>query len=438
MVARRIGNCRVVDEIGKGGMAIIYRAVQESLDRPVAIKELKPEFTKDEQITERFQREALTIAAFQHENIVHVYDYVARGSAQFIVMEYVDGISLFELLSRVERLPPEVAAVVALQLARALEYAHFRGVVHRDIKPSNVIVSKLGEVKLMDFGIARAEALGDLTRPGVALGTPSYMSPEQIMGERVDWRSDIFSFGIVLYQMLVGRKPFNESEQRTVMQAILKDPYLPPRALFPDIPRRLARLVARCLRKAPEQRFSSTETLRMLLEQFVARQVRINMRSRLVAFLHHRGVLTEAEALTVLTREILSQPRLARTDVSGPTPWYSRVLPVAAAAAIAFGVNLAGVAAAELLPAHTDRGGIALAKARGYLRVNVWPWARVFVDGSYIDTTPFMRALPLAPGRHTIELRNEHFEDERRVVEIEPERTASVTIELTRRRGSAP
>jgi len=428
----------VVDEIGKGGMAVVYRAVQESLDRPVAIKELKPEFAKDEQITERFQREALTIAAFQHENIVHVYDYVMRGSTQCIVMEFVDGISLFELLSRVERLPPEVAAVVALQLARALEYAHFRGVVHRDIKPSNVIISKLGEVKLMDFGIARAEALGDLTRPGVALGTPSYMSPEQIMGERVDWRSDVFAFGIVLYQMLVGRKPFNESEQRTVMQAILKDSYLPPRTLFPDIPRPLARLVARCLRKSPEQRFKSTEVLRMALERMVARQVRINMRSRLVAFLHHRGVLTEAEALTVLTREILSHPRLTRTDVSGPAPWYSRVLPIAAAAAIALGANLTGIAAAELVPARSTSGGIALSHARGYLRLNVWPWARVFVDGSYVDTTPFMRALPLTPGRHSVELRNEYFGDERRVVEIEPERTASFTIELTRRKESAP
>jgi len=437
MDERLIGNCRVIDEIGKGGMAVVYRAVQESLNRPVAIKELKDEYADDEVITERFQREALSVASFQHENIVHVYDYVVDGPRRYIIMEYVEGTNIFDLLNRVERLPPDIAAIIALQLARALEYAHFRGVVHRDIKPSNVVISKMGEVKLMDFGIARAEALGDMTRPGVALGTPSYMSPEQVMGERVDWRSDIFSFGIVLYQMLTGRKPFRETDQRTVMQVILKDSYTPSRSLFPDIPRALARVVARCLRKRPEERYLSTEELRAALEGYINRRVRINPCGRVVAFLHHRGLLSEAEALTVLTQEVLSQPNLEQLDVSPPSALRSQVVPVAMAAVLGLGVLLAGAGIAQWWPSSVG-GDAAPQGAQGHLRINVWPWARVFVDGVYVDTTPFMRAVPLAPGHHVIELRNEYFEDERREFEIQAERTLTFNVEMTRRRETTP
>jgi serine/threonine-protein kinase len=436
MEERRIGNCRLLEEIGKGGMAVVYRAVQESLDRPVAIKELKQEYSQDEIITERFQREARSIASFQHENIVHVYDYVVEDDRRYIVMEYVEGTNLFDLLSQVDRMASDVAAIVALQLARALEYAHFRGVVHRDIKPSNVVISNLGEVKLMDFGIARAEALGDMTRPGVALGTPSYMSPEQIMGERVDWRSDLFSFGIVLYQMLTGRKPFRERGERTVMQVILKDDHVPPRALFPDIPRVLAKVVARCLRKQPQERWESTEALRATLERYVSRRVRINQCGRVVAFLHHRGLLTEAEALTVLTQEVLSQPVLARLDLEGPSVWRGRIAPIALAAALGLGVISTGAALSEWWPG-VSAAGFGRAQAQGYLRINVWPWARVFVDGVYIDTSPFMRAIPLTPGLHRVELRNEYYEDERREVEIRPERTLTFNAEMSRRREAA-
>ncbi|MFH1808474.1 MAG: serine/threonine-protein kinase [Pseudomonadota bacterium] len=438
MSERRIGSYQVIEEIGQGGMAVVYRGTQEALDRPVAIKELKSEFTHDAQIIERFQREALSVAKLQHENIVHVYDYVCEGDTRSIVMEFVEGVSLYDLLARVDRLPPEVAAAIALQLARALEYAHFRGMVHRDIKPSNVVLSKLGEVKLMDFGIARAEALGDLTRPGIALGTPSYMSPEQIMGERVDWRSDMFSFGIVLYQMLTGRKPFRDTEQRTVMQSILKDSYPSPRTIQPDIPLVLQRIVSRCLRKPLERRYPSTEALRVALERYVSRQIRINLRSRLVAFLHHRGLVSEEDALTVLPRAVLTETSLTEMDLAfsrSRWPGLRRVALIGAAGLLSASL---GASVIEWWPQDVGRRGAMAATGNGHLRVNVWPWARVFIDGAYVDTTPFMRALPLAPGRHVVELRNEHFRDERRVVEIEPDRTITFNIELTERREQRP
>ncbi len=434
MNSRRIGNCTVLEEIGQGGMAVVHRAVQVSLERPVAIKELKPEYARDEQVCQRFEREALSVARLQHENIVPVYDYVEDDSSRYIIMEYVEGVNLHDLLSRVERLPAEVAAIIALQLARALEYAHFSGVVHRDIKPSNIVISKLGEVKLMDFGIARAEVHEEMTRPGIALGTPSFMSPEQIMGERVDWRSDMFSFGIVLYQMLTGRKPFRESTQHSVMQAILKEDYPPPRTLQPDIPSPLCKVLHRCLRKTPAERFRSSEALRAALERFVARQARINSRGRLVAFLHHRGLVTEEDALTVLTRAELTAPDLSRADLTlptGPLGGLGRLAAVAAAAGLVIGL---GAAAVEWWPGGNPAVTPRTVGGQGHLRVQVWPWARVFVDGAFIDTTPFVRAIALEPGQHVVELRNEHFEDERRVVEIEADRTATLRAELRRPR----
>jgi eukaryotic-like serine/threonine-protein kinase len=267
---KKIGPYNVLSEIGSGGMAVVYKAEQPSLDRLVAIKELRKELALDLSLVTRFEREAKSVASLAHQNIVHIYDFLTRANSMFIVMEFVEGIDVFELIQRVGRLPPEISAIIALQAARALEYAHYRGVVHRDFKPSNLMITKQGDVKLMDFGIARDVKYDDLTRAGTAIGTPAYMSPEQIMGERVDFRSDIFSFGIVLYQMLTGRKPFTEDDSKSVMQRILNEPYVRPRKLFPDIPWRLSRIVKRCLFKDPRKRYQTTEALRRDLESYVA------------------------------------------------------------------------------------------------------------------------------------------------------------------------
>src|SRR5215831_8695605 len=244
----RIGNCRIVEEIGSGGMAVIYKAVQESLGRTVAIKALKSSVAVESQFAVRFEREARSVAALQHENIIHIYDFHKEGGNLFIVMEFVEGIDLYDLLDRCDTqpLPSEVAAIIAMQVARALDYAHYRGIIHRDIKPANIMISKQGEVKLMDFGIARDHALADLTEAGTGVGTPSYMSPEQILGDKLDFRSDLFSLGIVLYQMLTGRKPFIEDDQKSVMHKIRLEKFPSPRRLNPQIPRELERIMGRC------------------------------------------------------------------------------------------------------------------------------------------------------------------------------------------------
>src|SRR5262249_11451736 len=281
-------------------MAVVYKAVQESLNRTVAVKALKTAVATDSQFAIRFEREALSLAQLQHENIIHVYDFYKEQGAYFIVLEYVEGIDLYDLLERCGRLPLDVAAIIAMQVARALDYAHYRGVIHRDIKPANIMVSRAGGVKLMDFGIARDQSFSDLTQTGTGLGTPSYMSPEQILGDKVDFRSDVFSLGIVLYQMTTGRKPFIEDEHKSVMHKIRLERPPRPRSLNPDIPRELERIMLRCMQKAPRDRWRGAQDIVLALERCLARRVDMNYHARLVQFLKSTGMVTPEEAAEYL------------------------------------------------------------------------------------------------------------------------------------------
>ncbi|OGW36199.1 MAG: hypothetical protein A2010_13825 [Nitrospirae bacterium GWD2_57_9] len=250
----------IVEELGSGGMATVYKAIQRSLDRPVAIKELRKTFHGDSTVEQRFEREAKLGASFQHENIVHIYDF-CRAPEYCIVMEYVDGVTLSQVIDRSGSLPADVGVMIALRVANALEYAHTRGLIHRDIKPGNIMIKRNGEVKLMDFGIARTKGLEALTQPGTLVGTPSYMSPEQAMGEALDIRSDIFSFGIVLYEMFTGAKPFQEEETRSITAKILQGSYIAPRRINTDMPRSLQRTIKKCLKNKPHKRYASMQAL---------------------------------------------------------------------------------------------------------------------------------------------------------------------------------
>jgi serine/threonine-protein kinase len=246
----------IIAEIGTGGMATVYKAIQKSLDRHVAIKELKKSYHADTQIVQRFERESKVAASLQHENIVHIYDYWKKPS-YCIVMEYVDGINLAEVIEKTGPLPVDVGIMIAMQVCNALDYAHMRGLIHRDIKPSNIMIKRNGEVKLMDFGIAQSRNLESLTMPGTLIGTPAYMSPEQIIGQQLDVRSDIFSFGIVLYEMFTGIKPFTDDETQAVSAKIMKEKARAPRRINSNIPRSLQRVIKKCLRKKPQRRFGS-------------------------------------------------------------------------------------------------------------------------------------------------------------------------------------
>src|SRR3954462_13138953 len=264
-------------------------------------------------------------------------------------MEYGEGIDRDDLLYKCPIWPSDVAAIIALQVARALDYAHFRGIVHRDVKPANIMISRQGEVKLMDFGIARDDSMRDLTETGTGLGTPSYMSPEQILGDKLDYRSDMFSLGIVLYQMVCGRKPFIEDDHKSVMHKIRLEKYPSPRKLNPEIPRELERILAKCMQKRKEDRFKSTQDLVLALERFISKRVEMNYHARLVLFLRDQAVITGEEADAQLHPAIAGGYKTP--SLPGPLGWagIKRLASLQAA--------IAGVMAIVLLFLHASQIG---------------------------------------------------------------------------------
>ncbi|MDH5672183.1 MAG: protein kinase [Myxococcales bacterium] len=440
----RIGNCRIIGEIGSGGMAVIYKAVQEPLERVVAIKALKPSIAVDSQFAQRFEREARFMASLQHENILHVHDYLKDGNTLYIVMEYVQGIDLYDLLQLTPKLPVDVAAIIALQTARALDYAHFRGIIHRDIKPANIMISHQGEVKLMDFGIARDHNLTDLTETGTGVGTPSYMSPEQILGDKLDFRSDIFSLGIVLYQSITGHKPFVEDEARTVMQKIRLDRYVSPRKLVGSVPSSMERMLARCMEKIPASRYPSTQNLIDDLMEFLAGRVGMNHSARLVMYLRDIGVVGEKEASDILeagaARSLPGGHRdreLTRsaTLVFGAT--FLALLGAGGAIQASDGRFSAGAGSYQNRSVHTLTPDNA-----GYIRVVVDPWADIYIDGQRMATTPTAQPIAVTPGRHYIKYVNPYFHDKRGEVTVRSGETKLLSVTLEPKKepaeGSAP
>ena len=257
--------------IGRGGMAEVSLARDQLLDRPVAIKALFPEFATDPSFVERFRREATAAANLNHPNIVGVYDWGEAEGTYFIVMEYVDGRSLSQILRADGPLHPDRVADVGADVAAALGFAHRNGVVHRDVKPGNVLVDQGGQVKVADFGIARAiSATSDenLTQAGTVMGTATYFSPEQARGDAVDPRSDIYSLGCVLYELVVGRPPFSGDSPVAIAYKQVHESPVPPRQINPSIPPALEAIILKCLAKNPANRYPSAEDLRADLRRF--------------------------------------------------------------------------------------------------------------------------------------------------------------------------
>lgn len=262
-------NYRIVREIGKGGMSVVYEGYQPSLKRKVAIKVLQKD-RRTPEIFQRFFSEAIALAKLSHESIVDIIDLIDEDEVSYIIMEFIDGKTLGEIIKKFGPLSYELAGSIGLKIANALQHIHEHGIVHRDLKPGNIMLTKNGTVKVMDFGIAHnPEVLKGLTRTGVMMGTPSYMSPEQVRGEKIDARSDIFSFGAVLYEMICGKKAFDAETEGKLIEKILRANYISPRFYRKKIPRTLVKIIGRCLKRKPAQRYENVKELIHEIELFL-------------------------------------------------------------------------------------------------------------------------------------------------------------------------
>jgi serine/threonine-protein kinase len=252
------GRYRLVARIGSGGMADVWCANDQELGRRVALKVLHPRFAADPQFVERFRREASHAAGLQHPNVVAVFDRGEWDGTPYIAMEHIEGPTLKEIVRERGALPPALAADVVVQILRAARYAHKHGIVHRDLKPHNVILDEEGRVKVTDFGIARAGA-SEMTETGAIMGTAHYLSPEQAQGQPVDGRSDLYSIGVILYELLTGRVPFDAESPVSIAVRHVSEVPVPAAEVNPEVPPALDAVTMRALAKAPEDRFQDAD-----------------------------------------------------------------------------------------------------------------------------------------------------------------------------------
>ncbi|HEU4963083.1 MAG TPA: Stk1 family PASTA domain-containing Ser/Thr kinase [Bacilli bacterium] len=268
MNGRKLGNrYEVLEKIGGGGMAIVYRAKDTLLNRFVSIKVLRAHFSTDDDFVRRFQREAQAAASLSHPNVVNIYDVGIEGEDYYIVMEYIDGLTLKEVIQDRAPLPVSEAIDIAKQICSALGHAHENNIVHRDIKPHNILIGKDGRVKVTDFGIARAITSNTITQDGSVLGSVHYFSPEQARGGITDVKSDIYSLGVVLYEMVTGELPFSGESPISVALKHLQDQFVEPRQLNPNLPQSVENIILKSLAKDPSVRYPSAREMYRDLEK---------------------------------------------------------------------------------------------------------------------------------------------------------------------------
>ncbi len=270
LLGRELGGCRIESILGEGGMGVVYRGVDLSLDRQVAIKVLPPRVMKKKMLVERFHREARAAAQVEHPNIVQVYRVGEEGDRHYIVMQYVKGQALSDLLQEKGKIEYRRATRMIFDVTKGLAHAHEHGIIHRDIKPDNIMITEKGEVKLADFGLARElKTDSEISQTGQVLGTPYYMSPEQCQGERVDGRSDLYALGATFYYMLTGVRPFSGDTPYEVILKHMKEPLTDPRVHVPGLPQDLVEIVQTLMAKTASKRMASAEALAERLESIL-------------------------------------------------------------------------------------------------------------------------------------------------------------------------
>ena len=315
------GRYEILELLGAGGMGAVYKAKDREVDRLVAIKVIRRELAAKPDVVRRFKQELILARKVTHKNVIRIYDLGEAEGVKFITMEFVEGRDLRTILTERGKLPPEDAAGIIVQVCRALDAAHSEGVVHRDLKPQNIMVDKQGRVTVMDFGIARSMETPGMTQTGVLVGTPEYMSPEQAKGEEADARSDLFSVGIIFYELLTGKSPYRASSAVAMLVKRAQERAVPPVREDPSIPRDLSDIAVKCLETDPQRRYQSAQEVLRDLE--VRRGVRSGvlraaLRARLEWFAGRRTLAMVAGAVVVFVaaslfvlREKMFVPRRA-------------------------------------------------------------------------------------------------------------------------------
>ncbi len=322
---------KVIQTVASGGTAVMFKAVQTSLDRVVAVKRLHQHLTNDENFTNRFILEAKAAASLDHENIVHVIDFGREGDNYQLVMEYVEGESLSEILERWRPIKYDLALAIVRQICLGLDHAHAKGIVHRDIKPGNIMLTPFGRAKITDFGLAKlTQANTSQTAANSILGTPLYMSPEQAFGESVDNRSDLFSLGTLLYELVTGKQPFSSENYMGVIQNIINKNIPGVQEINNEIPDEVAAIVDTALAKSREDRFQTATEFREAIESFLGHE-RLNQATANLKILLEKSGTTQ-----ILPSAPFNRPRRKKSSGKGAAALAVFTLVAAASVAVVF------------------------------------------------------------------------------------------------------
>jgi serine/threonine-protein kinase len=419
-----------LQRLERGPSYELFLARHSSLPRQVWIKALRPEVPLSSSVARRLEREGEILARFEHTGIIAVHDCVKSAPRLWLVLEAVQGWNLAEVLGP-ERggAAADVAGAVALALgaARALEHAHQAGVIHGALEPRHILVSERGVVKLTGFSLALIEESPDRdsidTEPG--LSEAAYLSPEQALGERPDARSDLFSLGVVLYELLTGRHPFHGSGERVSAHEIrhLEPPSL--RDANPDVSPELERIVQRCLEKAPERRFSAVAQLARALEHVLGSEALAALDELVLVALARRGLPAARGALARPLRADGGEQRRARRGLR-----RALIGLIAASALLLLGGALLSRWLEAQHPAAQSTSKQWTSATGGELLVVAEPWAYVYVDGELLETTPFATPLRLAPGEHFVRLEHPRAQAEQRRVTLAPGQRVVLAVSM--------
>lgn len=463
MPLEQLGRYEIIGELGHGAMGVVYKARDPLIDRTVAIKTIGLDLTSEESeaFERRFYREAKSAGRLNHSNIVTIHDVGKSDAVAYIAMEFLDGRSLREILDSGVVFPPEKIADIAAQVADGLAYAHENGIVHRDIKPPNIMVLDSGLVKITDFGIALLPT-GSRTLAGTVFGSPKYMSPEQVVGRDVDGRADIYSLGAVLYEMLTGFPPFAGGDLNAVLSQVINETPAAPSSRNKSIAPAFDYIVAKAMAKNPEDRYGSALAMAADLRNFRDFEMGRPMAETAVplhsataaatpdtssqpaaaavntAFLQRRNlVIFGAPAALLATLAgwaVLSKRASDRTDpaanqahddssaeaLAGATP-ATPELPRQEPERVERPAPGQRATPSETAPSATRETPAAVAKPMARLALAVTPWGEVYVDGRRKGISPPLAEIKLAPGKHTVEIRNTTFQPYTKTVELEAE-----------------